>query len=320
MKLLSFIPSDKNIDFFKNDLNKYASDLGFDGIETMTGGYYPMSLFESLNVKGIHLMYFPTWLEFWNGDRKSLMEDFVDEDGIKGYFGGLSQKSMVDYYIGEFERAKELGVEYMVFHVSHVRPRDIFTYEFEYSNSDVLAAAAELINEVFTGEGPLLLFENLWWPGLNLESVKETEFFLESVNYKNKGLLLDISHLLCSRKNMKSIDSGVAFLREKIKSLGELKNQIKGIHLNFSSSGEYLEEDFSEIQEKWEESGRIERYNIEVSHVKNIDTHQPFESYEILDILKDIPYSYLVFELAYSSIEELTEKVKKQMKYFNQPT
>ncbi|WP_319371561.1 TIM barrel protein [uncultured Ilyobacter sp.] len=320
MKLLSFIPSDKNMDFFQNELSKYVSDLGFDGIETMTGGYYPMSLFESLNVKGMHLMYFPTWLEFWKGERETLIEDFVDEEGIKGYFGGLSREAMVDYYREEFERAKELGVEYMVFHVSHVRPRDIFTYEFDYSNTEVLNAAAELINEVFIGEGPLLLFENLWWPGLNLESVEETEGFLDSINYKNKGLLLDISHLICSEKNIKSTESGVGFLKGKINSLGQLKSQIKGIHLNFSSSGEYLEEDFSEILEKWEKSGRIERYHIEVSHVKKIDTHHPFESHEIMDILKEIPYEYLVFELAYGSIEELTEKIIKQMKYLTQPT
>ncbi|WP_372714685.1 hypothetical protein, partial [Ilyobacter sp.] len=81
MKLLSFIPSDKNIDFFQNNINKYASDLGFDGIETMAGSYYPVSIFKSVDIRGIHLMYFPTWLDFWKGDRETLIDDFVDEEG-----------------------------------------------------------------------------------------------------------------------------------------------------------------------------------------------------------------------------------------------
>ncbi len=315
MKLLSFIPSDKNMNFLQNGLNEYIENFGFDGIETMVGNYYPMSVFDNLNVKGMHLMYFPTWLEFWKGEREALIDDFVDEDGIVGYYGGLTREAMIDYYRMEFENAKKLGVEYMVFHVSHVRPRDIFTYEFGYSDEEVLSAAVELINEVFTGDGPLLLFENLWWPGLNLNSVEDTKFFLQSVNYKNKGLLLDISHLLCAGKNIKSVEAGVEFLKEKISSLGELKNEIKGIHLNFSASGEYLEGDFSENLKKWEESGRLERYHIEVDHVKKIDTHDIFESHSLKEILDEIPYDFLVFELGHSSIEDLTEKIQKQMKY-----
>jgi sugar phosphate isomerase/epimerase len=319
MKLLSFIPTDKNINFFKNELNEYSKTLGFDGIETMGGNYYPLSAFDNLNIKGMHLMYFPTWLEFWNGERETLIEDFLDEKGIAGYYGGLSRQAMISHYKTEFENAKKLGVEYMVFHVSHVRPRDIFTYEFEYSDQEVLDAATQLINEVFIGEGPLLLFENLWWPGLNLNSVENTKNFLESVNYKNKGLLLDMSHLLCTGKNIKNIEDGVEFIKEKISSLGELKNEIKGVHLNFSASGEYLEEDFSKHLIKWENSERLERYRIEVDHVKKIDTHLPFESPSLINILEEIPYKFLIFELAYSSIEDLTEKIKKQMKYIKKP-
>lgn len=315
MKLLSFIPSDKNINFFKNELNEYSTALGFDGIETMGGNYYPLSTFDNINIKGMHLMYFPTWLEFWEGKTEALMEDFVNEDGVMGYYGGLSREAMIDHYKKEFENAKKLGVEYMVFHVSHVRPRDIFTYEFEYSDKDVLDAATQLINEVFTGEGPLLLFENLWWPGLNFNSAEHTENFLESINYENKGLLLDLSHLLCSGKNIKDTETGVEFIKEKIDSLGKMKNQIKGVHLNFSSSGKYLEGDFSENLDKWENSGRLDRYRIEVEHIKNIDTHSPFESPYLMDILERIPYKFLVFELEYSSIEDLTKKIKKQMKY-----
>lgn len=316
MKLLSFFPNKNNMDHFNNSwegVNSYIEDLGLEGIETMIGTYHPTSYLKGAAVKGLHLMYFPTWLDFWREDREALIDNFGSIERIKRYFGGLERQVLIDHYKKEFENARELGVEYMVFHVSHVNPRDIFTFTHTYTSREVIDAAVELINEVFIGNGPALLLENLFWPGLDLRSNEDTQYLMDSINYENKGLLLDTSHLICTNKDISTFDEGAEYILEKLTSMGKLTEHIRGIHLNASTPSHYLKQDFSHRAREWEEADSLEKFRVEGDHIKNIDTHSVFESHKLREIIGKIPYEYLTLELAYEDIPDLTENIKKQL-------
>ena len=128
-----------------------VKNQNLDGIETMIGTYYSTEYLNGVSPYGLHLMYFPTWIDFWNEDIDKLKRNFGSLERVKRYFGGTSRTLLVEHYKKEFENAKELGVAYMVFHVSHVNPRDIFTFNHSYTSREVIDAAVELINEVFIG-------------------------------------------------------------------------------------------------------------------------------------------------------------------------
>lgn len=318
MKLLSIIPNQKIMEDFGNswkNIDDFARELGLEGIETMIGTYHPISYLEGASVRGLHLLYFPTWLDLWYEDRDSLIRSFGSEERVQASFGGFSREFLIDHYRKEFENAKALGVDYMVFHVSHVNPRDVFTFDHTYSSREIITAAAELINEVFRGEGPALLFENLFWPGLDLLSPEETELLLDLVDYENKGLLLDTSHLICARGDIFSYDEGARHILDTLDRLGPLRDHIRGIHLNASLPGEYLKNDFSHLITQWEEASSMEKYYIEADHIKRIDTHSVFKSSLLRDILEIIPYEFLTLELSYSSADELRSKVMEQLEY-----
>ncbi len=321
MKLLSFFPNKDNMEHFNHswgDVASYIEALGLDGIETMIGTYHPTSYLEGAPVRGLHLMYFPTWLDFWREDKEALIENFGSSERVERYFGGMERELLIDHYKKEFENAKKLGVEYMVFHVSHVNPRDIFTFTHNYTSREVIEAAVELINEVFTGEGPALLLENLFWPGLDLRCNEDTRYLLDSINYRNKGLLLDTSHLICTSRDISTFDEGADYVLEKLESMEDLTNHIRGIHLNASTPGPYLRQDFSHKLRRWEEADSLDQFHIEGEHIKNIDTHSVFESHKIREILDRVPWEYLTLELASKDVSELTENVKKQLLFLEE--
>lgn len=318
MKLLSFIPNTTTMKYFNNsweEVNTYVSSLGLDGIETMIGSYYPYGYLDKANVLGLHTMYYPIWMDFWRNDKEKLIEDFFTYENISSYYGGDTRESLINHYKLEFENAKKLGVKYMVFHVSHVRPRDIFTFSYDYSHMDVLLETVNLINEVFNGEGPMLLFENLWWQGLTLRDERLATWFLDSINYTNKGFLLDLSHLIIACGGADTIEEGASLILNTLDSIPNLIKYIKGVHVNSSTSREYLNQDHLPKLTSWLEADTYERYSIQVDHVKSIDTHSVFDSHKLRDILDIIQPEFTTLELGFSDIPDLTNKIKKQLKY-----
>ena len=77
--------------------------------------------------------------------------------------------------------------EYLVWHVAEANNEEAFTFEFNYSDREVLTAAADVFNAV-CDEIPAhvpVLFENLWWPGLRLTDVRNVKYFFERLHHKN---------------------------------------------------------------------------------------------------------------------------------------
>lgn len=312
LKLISYMPNNSSLEEF-NRVKKELFDLEIDGIETVLGDYCNEEVYNNLPIKGVHLIYFPTWLDIWYENKKNLQEDFNTHEP----YGIESKEDFINIYHEQFKLAKEFNAKYMVLHISHVRPRDIFTLKYQYTDQEILQATLELVNTVFQGDGPKLLFENLPWPGFNLKEEKLFLNFLEKVQYKNKGIMLDFSHLMCFNTEISTYCEGANFIKNQLNKVPQLKKYICGIHLNGSLSKEYLSQDFSLYLQEWLQAETMDRYKIEISHIKNIDTHDIFNSHKISEIISELNPEFLVYELAYKSLEELIHRVKIQNNFLN---
>lgn len=300
-------------------LEKFIKKHQLHGVELILYKDEYLDKIDPKHLVGLHLRYFPTWLEFYNNDQKALLEMYDSKEAIKAYYGGLKPKALVDAFKREYDSAKKLEVEYMVYHVGHVTNADAFSFEFDYTDEDVLSATADLVNQAFDEESDIyLLFENLWWPGMNLLDQEKTKKFLDQINYKNKGIMLDLSHLMITNPDLKTPKEATDYIVEKINALGELKKYIKGIHLNMSLSGDYLKKNHQgTYQEISEMSNGFEKYQKIVEHIKKIDQHLPYEDDSIHKIMALVKPEYVVFEFSAETYEKIDGFMYKQNKILN---
>jgi len=172
-----------NYDYKK--LEEFLEKNNMDGIELLKPLMWQEETISKNVIKGIHLSYYPSWIDFWRGNQKELLRQFGDIDSIKKYYGDIKKDIIVENYRKEIEIADRLGAEYVVFHVSHAQLEHAYSYNFTYSDSEIIEATVELINEVFKGLNTniKLLFENLWWPGLTMLDKNIALTLLEKVNY-----------------------------------------------------------------------------------------------------------------------------------------
>ena len=308
-------------DFYSNeelekDMQYFSEKYGFDGFELI-------KFFDGDNsslkkyIKGYHMRFFPSWMELYLEDFNSLYDELRDEKYFKSLCGGHSKKELIEYYKRELKIAKELEVEYVVFHACNVKVTEAMTYDFKYSDKEVLNAVISIINEIFEdGEYDFkLLFENLWWSGLRLTNKEEIEYLLNGVKYKNVGFILDTGHMINNNRDIKNSKEGIKYIKKNIENIGEYKNLIYGMHLNYSLSGEYVNRAIKENKEK---NLSIEEIMSNVyQHVGSIDYHDPFEDKEIIDVINSLPIKYLVFELIGDTREELEDKIQRQWKIFD---
>jgi len=308
-------------DFYSNeelekDMQYFSEKYGFDGFELI-------KFFDGDNsslkkyIKGYHMRFFPSWMELYLEDFNSLYDELKDEKYFKSLCGGHSKKELIEYYKRELKIAKELEVEYVVFHACNVKVTEAMTYDFKYSDKEILNAVISIINEIFEdGEYDFkLLFENLWWSGLRLTNKEEIEYLLNGVKYKNVGFILDTGHMINNNRDIKNSKEGIKYIKKNIENIGEYKNLIYGMHLNYSLSGEYVNRAIKENKEK--NLSIEEIMNNVYQHVGSIDYHDPFEDKEIIDVINSLPIKYLVFELIGDTREELENKIQRQWKIFN---
>lgn len=296
-----------------NLVEAYLKRNALDGLEIILYGDYDVNSMKNQCIIGHHLLYWPNWLNLWHGNNDELIEEFHNSENIMNYYGFTDKQGMIDYLKKEFEIAKELEVDYMVFHVSHVTFEEIFTFEHKYDDMDVMKASIELINEVFEGEGPLLLFENLWWPGLTYRDTSKTKWFLEQVAYENKGYLLDVAHLLGTNSQLNNEDESIDFVHEVLDELGDTIKDIKGMHLNKTIAGPYLREDHNQrLQDYRNKPDFVSGFKNIHNHITAMDGHKPFDHPRIKEIIERINPAYLVFEFGAKDLEELEEMIQIQ--------
>jgi len=307
------------INWFNNDYNKlkiFLDSYKLNGIEAIL--YNPGNL-DSIPkdlVKGLHLIYWPMWLDLWLNNKENLYKEFLNDKNVLKYYGFNEKEGFIHKYNEEFESAKKLYCEYMVFHVSHISIEETYTRNFEYSNKKILSETIKLINSVFIGEGPMLLFENLWSAGLNFLDYDLTKYFIENINYKNKGFVLDISHLLITNKNISTYTQAIDYINQVLNNLGDLKKYIKVIHLNKSCFDDYIRDNHNaKAKVSNEKIDFMEKLVDVYKHISKIDTHIPFEYSGISSIITSINPDWLVYEFLPSDLSDWRKKIIIQNKY-----
>lgn len=312
---LSTIP--RQLGWFEEDwhnIEAFIKKNKMEGIEVGLTPQYPLEEIPTHMVQGVHLSFYPMWLDFWKGNLEKVGQVLGSQKAIEEYYGGYHKEILVESYKLQYERAKKLGAKYMVFHISHVLTEDTFTFTYTYSDEEVISASIELINEIFEEEeGPMLLFENLWWPGLTYLQPHLVKRLLEQVKYPRKGLVLDISHLILTNHKIATEIQAFNYIKKVIDGLGSLKEAIKVVHLNKTLPKHYMQRDHSYTLEKYRQTQDQHAKNrILKNHIQNMDPHQPFDHEIAKEILKLVDPDFCVYETSPSSVYELAYFIKKQ--------
>lgn len=288
-------------------LQAFLDHHHLDGLEMMFCDGWDSSVHKKKWIQGVHLRFWPAWLDFWRGDQDELLKQFGSEESIIDCYGGLTREDWLRIYRKNIRTAVQSGARYLVFHVSHTKIAELFSWEFNASDEEVIEAAIEVINELVAEipEEVALLFENLWWPGLTLKNPELVARLLDSVKHPNIGIMLDTGHLMNTNHELTSEAEGVDYIIKVLHGLGKYQSYVRGVHLHQSLSGKYIKKS---RQEKIEKCDMTQVMN----HVLQIDQHQPFATAAVQELIDYIKPQFLVHEFMYSSMEEWSEKVRVQ--------
>lgn len=298
------------------EIKAFVEKQKMDGIELGLTMDYDITEIPKEIVQGVHLPFYPMWVDFWRGNEAQLTKLFRDEAARQAYYKAKTPEEMVQNYRKQYERAKALGAAYMVFHVSHIRPdHSFYTQAFDYTDEEVMQATIELVNRAFPSdeEGPLLLFENLWWPGLNYKDPALTQWFINEIQYKHKGYLVDISHLILNNLNIGTEKQACSYIKETIGCLADTAQWIKGVHLNKALPKRYSQRDFKAIESQYLNTKDVrQKQAILMRHINALDGHQPFDHPVAKEIIAFLSPQYCVYETAPTSRYELAYFIKQQ--------
>ena len=290
-------------------LEKIIKDMGVDGIEQFIYTLDPKpNAYKDLTV-GVHLHYWPYWMDFWLKKAKRLKMQFRNIRERNKYF---KDAMSCDEWLSVIRRNIGAAVvqepEYLVWHVSEANSEEIFTYEFNYSDREVLTASADVFNAV-ADEIPAhipVLFENLWWPGLRLTDVRNVRYFFERIQRKNVGIMLDTGHLMNTNLRLKTEAEGADYVCKGYEKLSECKDLVRGVHLSCSLSGAYQRNFNHQIPSKLTPE-------LVWKHVTSIDQHKPFQTKAAKQILDTIQPEYVVHEVGCESMLDLRAQLPIQL-------
>lgn len=317
-RLFHISTTPKYIEWFNDDWDKikaFSEKHHMEGIELGLTIDYDINKIPEGVVKGVHLSFYPMWLDFWRGDTAKVEGLLGGHQAMLDYYGGASKEVMIECYKAQYARAKALGAKYMVFHVSHICMEDSFTWQFDYTDDEIVDATIELINAVFPAdeEGPMLLFENLWWPGLTYLDKQVTKKLLDGVKYGQKGLLMDISHLILTNLKIGNEKACYTYVKEVVQNLGELKEFIYGVHLNKTLPKHYMRQDRSYLVERYREAKTPQlKMRVLKQHIQKLDPHQPFDHEIAKQIVEYINPKFCVYETNPVDIYEMAYFIKRQ--------
>lgn len=296
----------------------FVAKNNIDGIELGLTMDYDLTKIPKEIIDGVHLSFYPVWLDFWRGDEARVRKTVGDEAAVLATYGGLKPEILIENYRKQYERAKALDAKYMVFHVSHVLPEDSFTWQFDYTDKEILEATIELVNSAFPADdedGPMLLFENLWWPGLTYLDESLTKWFIESIHYKNKGYLMDVSHLILTNGKISNEQQAYNYIKHVIENLGETSKWIQAVHLNKTLPKFYMQRNHGYLLERYrKEKDPVRKRQVLKTHINQMDCHKPFDHEMAKKIIDLVSPKYCVYETAPESRYELAYFIKKQNK------
>lgn len=263
-------------------------------------------------IKGVHLCCFDNWMDLWLGRKDRVLEEYGNWKMVEQTFGGRSPKAILDTLQRNLDYAEKVQAEYVVFHVSDVKIREAISGRFDYSNKEVIQAACDMINQLLDGKkySFTFLMENLWWSGFTFTNPEETRLLLNSVHYPNRGIMLDIGHLMHTNLELTSQSEAISYIEYLLDRHGELCKWIRGVHLHQSITGD-------RIRSMWKKNTQLaddyyERWCQIFQFIFEIDQHKPFSEGKITELIRRIHPQWLTHEFISRSREELEEYLEQQ--------
>lgn len=299
---------EKELQLMGQSLGEYVASMKLDGIEQLIYDNNMILKYKELTI-GVHLEYWSYWIDFWWNNQQRLDYIFESNEEKKHYYKVQNIYEWIEYIKKNITLALNLKPQYLVWHVSEANVQEIFTYNFYYNDRQVLLATSEVFNEVakIIPDNVLILFENLWWPGLRLNSMENVVYFFEKLKHNNVGIMLDTGHLMNTNINLTSELEASIFIKDIVNNLGSFASLIKGVHLNCSLSGQYQKK-FIEQQFKFCEFDKHRLWE----HIIKIDKHEIFQTKAPSFLIDYIQPQYVVHELAYDNLILLRNKIMAQ--------
>lgn len=293
-----------NFTFCDDDLFRYKDredflsvlERGFDGIELNFYQEDKRGVVPVENIIGLHMSYFPCWLDFWRQNEEKLIKEYGSMEEAERQFGGKGKEAILARFRRDLANAKRFGAEYVVFHVSDCYLHETFTFRYTYSDEEVIDAACEIINELCKElDGSMaFLMENLWQPGLTFTRPEMTCRLLEGVHYENKGIMLDTGHLMHTNFNLQTQEEALAYINEILDEHGELCKHIRGVHLHQSLTGEFCKTSMKQPPVLPQEYQQRQWKMYEQAFA--VDKHLPFTCKGVDKLIARIAPEYLTFE------------------------
>ncbi len=298
------------------DIRKFVKQFGCDGVELMHCSGGNPDFFHREDIIGVHLRFFNEWADLWKGDMEALKAEYDTLEQAKEVFGSLDRDGMIKTLKEDLERAKNLGASYVVFHVSNVKMTELFTYTFGYTDEEIVDMTAELVNGLLDGQDYEFdfLMENLWWPGLTLTRPEITKRLLDQIHYPRKGIMLDTGHLMHTNLELSSQEEAVDYILENMEAHKQMLPYIRGIHLNQSLTGDYVKE-LLKHKDQMPQTYK-ERMGVCYEHVFKIDSHLPFTTPRVQEIIDFVSPEYVTYELITCDRDEHEEKLRQQIAAF----
>ncbi len=298
------------------DLEKSYKELGCDGLEIIQCDNDERNIINKESIIGFHIGFYSQWLDFWLGDEKRLLEEFGERKVWEEFYGGTNKEALIKYFKKELDMAQELGVRYVVFHVSEVTTKETLTYDYHYTDEEIIDETIELVNGLLENSSYEFefLMENLWWPGFTFTKPQLTKRLLEGIRYDKKGIMLDVGHLMHTNLELRNGHEACAYIRAMLASHGDLVKYIRGVHLHQSLTGDYVKEWMKQplvIKEDF-----YERFAQAYEHVFKIDKHQPMLWEETKLLIQAIAPQYLVYEFYAKDRQQREAYLRKQAELF----
>lgn len=288
--------------------NGFLKDNNLDGFELYVYGTEGYQTDYSTQTVGTHLKFWPYWMDFWHRDKESLLHNLGNKQAIDDYYlGAKTRDEWLNVICKNIQASLLVKPEYLVWHVAHCDFDEIYKFQYKYSDAEVIDNTIEIVNAISNAipDDVTLLFENLWWPGLKLTDPKMVDRLFCGINKSNVGIMLDTGHLMNTNVNLTNEVEGVDYICKTVEELGMYKNYIYGTHLSCSLSGTYRKE------KPW--VGNIERTPaFTMHHIAQIDQHRHFRKARLDKMIELIKPRYVVHELFYDTLEELSGYLKIQ--------
>ena len=205
----------------------------------MQAGILAAPVIAPADVIGVHLRYWPGWMDFWRQDVPRLELEYGDLETCWRHYGGKTPSVLEDACRQDIAFANTMAPEYLVYHVSDCSMIESMRRNYHYRDDEVIDATAALCNAVdrWNQRGALAAFENLWYPGLTMLDPEMTARLLAQVRYPKCGVMLDTGHLMHTNPALRTPDEAVDYIHRILDRYADL-SFIKGIHLHQSLTGD----------------------------------------------------------------------------------